>query len=264
MIFELVTGDYLFDPKKGKTYRKNDDHLALITELMGPCTNRNYMEKQSKIWKFYDRGHKTGLKLRNIKKLHRWPLYNVLLEKYRLKDQEARSLSSFLNAMLQWRPKDRASARDLLFHPWLKEADEYGFWMSKAHLKEFKIVNHKEFPGYLDELRAEKAKRELEEQQRKEREARGDASPSSGGAASDSSSEMNRRDKENIEDEREHKQNPPADSEDEEKESSGSESTPYESGRSSQEESRSDDEEDDDDDEKEEGEDDDDWEDDDN
>ena len=37
MIFEHVTGDYLFDPKKGKTYRKNDDHLALITETIGPC-----------------------------------------------------------------------------------------------------------------------------------------------------------------------------------------------------------------------------------
>ena len=35
MVFELITGDYLFDPKKGKTYRKNDDHLALITELIG-------------------------------------------------------------------------------------------------------------------------------------------------------------------------------------------------------------------------------------
>lgn len=35
MVFELVTGDYLFDPKKGKTFKKNDDHLALITELIG-------------------------------------------------------------------------------------------------------------------------------------------------------------------------------------------------------------------------------------
>jgi hypothetical protein len=30
-----------------------------------------------------------------------------LLEKYRLKDCEARSFSSFLNCMLKWRPKDR-------------------------------------------------------------------------------------------------------------------------------------------------------------
>ena len=35
MLFELITGDYLFDPKKGKTYKKNDDHLALMTELIG-------------------------------------------------------------------------------------------------------------------------------------------------------------------------------------------------------------------------------------
>ena len=48
MIFELVTGEYLFDPKKGKTYRKNDDHLALITETIGPCHDRNWMEKN--VW----------------------------------------------------------------------------------------------------------------------------------------------------------------------------------------------------------------------
>ena len=28
MIYEFVTGEYLFNPKKGKTFRKNDDHLA--------------------------------------------------------------------------------------------------------------------------------------------------------------------------------------------------------------------------------------------
>jgi len=52
-----------------------------------------------------------------------WPLYNVLLERYRLNDIQARSLSSFLLEMLRWKPKDRASARDLLKHPWLKETD---------------------------------------------------------------------------------------------------------------------------------------------
>lgn len=67
----------------------------------------------------------------------------MLLEKYRLKDSEARSLSSFLECMLKWRPKDRQSARELLKHPWLKESDEYSVWMSKSHLKEFKIANHK-------------------------------------------------------------------------------------------------------------------------
>lgn len=43
MVFELVTGDYLFDPKKGKAFKKNDDHLALITELIGECSNNNFL-----------------------------------------------------------------------------------------------------------------------------------------------------------------------------------------------------------------------------
>ena len=35
MIFELITGDFLFEPRKGESYNKNDDHLAQIMELLG-------------------------------------------------------------------------------------------------------------------------------------------------------------------------------------------------------------------------------------
>ena len=35
MIFELITGDFLFEPRKGESYSKNDDHLAQIMELLG-------------------------------------------------------------------------------------------------------------------------------------------------------------------------------------------------------------------------------------
>jgi len=58
--------------------------------------------------------------------------------------------------MLKWKPKDRASARELLKHPWLKENDDYNVWMSKSHLKEFRIVNKKQFPGYIEKLKKEK------------------------------------------------------------------------------------------------------------
>ena len=30
MIFELVTGDFLFEPRKGESYSKSDDHLAQV------------------------------------------------------------------------------------------------------------------------------------------------------------------------------------------------------------------------------------------
>lgn len=43
LVFELVTGDYLFDPKEeedregnaGRSYSRNEDHLALMMELLG-------------------------------------------------------------------------------------------------------------------------------------------------------------------------------------------------------------------------------------
>ena len=30
MIFELATGDFLFEPRKGESYSKSDDHLAQV------------------------------------------------------------------------------------------------------------------------------------------------------------------------------------------------------------------------------------------
>jgi serine/threonine-protein kinase SRPK3 len=35
VVFELVTGDLLFDPKSGRDYPRDEDHLALIIELLG-------------------------------------------------------------------------------------------------------------------------------------------------------------------------------------------------------------------------------------
>jgi serine/threonine-protein kinase SRPK3 len=34
MVFELLTGDFLFEPRKGDNYDKNDDHLAQMIELL--------------------------------------------------------------------------------------------------------------------------------------------------------------------------------------------------------------------------------------
>lgn len=36
MAFELATGEYLFDPRKGSTYSRDEDHLARMIELLGP------------------------------------------------------------------------------------------------------------------------------------------------------------------------------------------------------------------------------------
>jgi len=44
--------------------------------------------------------NQTSFKLKRIKNLKVWPLFNVLTEKYRMKEYEASLLSKFLNRML--------------------------------------------------------------------------------------------------------------------------------------------------------------------
>lgn len=42
-LFELVTGRLLFRPTKTEKFSKNQDHLAQIEELIGPCPNKELM-----------------------------------------------------------------------------------------------------------------------------------------------------------------------------------------------------------------------------
>jgi serine/threonine-protein kinase SRPK3 len=116
MVFELVTGDYLFDPRKGKTFKKNDDHLALITELIGPCTDSKFLKSHDRYEEFY----RPDGTLQRISKLKPWSLKRVLVEKYRMRPMDAMFLSNFLERMLKWDPKNRPTAEEMLKDPWLK------------------------------------------------------------------------------------------------------------------------------------------------
>jgi len=133
MVFELITGDYLFDPKKGKSYTKNDDHLASITELIGPCTDKEFLLSCESATDFYDRRGK----LKRISKLKEWRLYDILIEKYRVKETEALFLTRFLERCLKWNPKDRPSAQELLDDCWLKMPPRYDARMNDDHFNEF-------------------------------------------------------------------------------------------------------------------------------
>jgi len=116
MIFELLTGDYLFDPKADNKnqYSRDEDHLALMCELMGPMP-RVISQRGSKSNLYFNR---KGEFLR-IRSLEMWPLYNVLTEKYLIDTEEAELIASFLLPMLSLSPNERISASDALLHPWL-------------------------------------------------------------------------------------------------------------------------------------------------
>jgi serine/threonine-protein kinase SRPK3 len=73
--------------------------------------------------KFFDsKGH-----LRRISGLNYWPLKKVLFEKYHIKEEEALALADFLIPMLDWNHENRASAQEMLKHPWLSLPDNYDY-----------------------------------------------------------------------------------------------------------------------------------------
>ena len=65
-----------------------------------------------------------------IKNLQFWSLKNVLITKYKIKENEAKSLSDFLLPMLEYYPEKRASAKKMLSHYWLKMKDNYDYYIN--------------------------------------------------------------------------------------------------------------------------------------
>merc|ERR1719198_2379884 len=115
MTFELVTGDYLFDPKASEEYPRDEDHLALFVELLGPMPKEVIARGRRSQTYFNRKGD-----LRHIKSLRYWGLEEVLQQKYHMHLLEAKNLASFLVPMLRLLPEERSSAQALLQHPWLR------------------------------------------------------------------------------------------------------------------------------------------------
>lgn len=57
--------------------------------------------------------------LRHISKLKPWSLFEILLDKYEWRREEALQFSSFLLTMLELLPEERATAAQCLKHPWI-------------------------------------------------------------------------------------------------------------------------------------------------
>lgn len=95
MLFEIATGDFLFEPRKGGNYSKDDDHIAQMMELLGRMPkDLGFRSRRSR--RFFTR---SGY-LRRIRGLNYWPLKKVLLEKYKFNEKEAQGLNDFLMPML--------------------------------------------------------------------------------------------------------------------------------------------------------------------
>ncbi|CAO3693605.1 unnamed protein product [Rhizopus stolonifer] len=115
MIFELLTGEFLFDPRAGSKYNKDDDHLAQILELLRTVpkilTNGGEFSRE-----FFDR---TG-KLKHIKKLRYRRLRDVLHDTFLVPPEDADAISAFLLPMLEMDMLKRSSAKEMIQNEWLK------------------------------------------------------------------------------------------------------------------------------------------------
>uniref|UniRef100_A0A8B9LTA6 non-specific serine/threonine protein kinase n=1 Tax=Astyanax mexicanus TaxID=7994 RepID=A0A8B9LTA6_ASTMX len=114
MAFELATGDYLFEPHSGEDYSRDEDHIALIIELLGMVPPKLILSgKYSKDF-FTKKGD-----LKHITKLKPWGLLEVLQDKYEWSREDAETFTDFLLPMLELIPEKRATAAECLRHPWL-------------------------------------------------------------------------------------------------------------------------------------------------
>ncbi|KAL1650324.1 serine/threonine protein kinase, CMGC [Diplodia intermedia] len=116
MVFELITGDYLFDPQSGTKYGKDDDHIAQIIELLGTfpkslCQSGKWSQEI-----FNRRGE-----LRNIHRLRHWALPDVLREKYHFSVEDSKKIADFLLPMLELLPVERANAGGMTNHGFLDD-----------------------------------------------------------------------------------------------------------------------------------------------
>jgi len=118
--FEIVTGEYLFDPKDGEAWPVEEDHLAQVVELLGEYPPREWALSGRLSKDFFAGGGR--LKHLKDKSLKFWPLPRVLAEKHGVPPNKAGEIAELLLLMLRWEPQQRASAAEALCHGWVRVA----------------------------------------------------------------------------------------------------------------------------------------------
>ncbi|KAJ1939074.1 serine/threonine protein kinase, CMGC [Linderina pennispora] len=115
LIFELLTGDYLFEPHSGGRYSKDEDHIAQIIETVGVFPKKFALSGKYSNELFNRRGE-----LRHIRRLHPFPLNDLLHDEYRFSTKDSREIADFLMPMLEINPVRRSLAKDMLKQKWLQ------------------------------------------------------------------------------------------------------------------------------------------------
>lgn len=123
MIFEILTGEFLFDPKKNEGVRKSEDHLGLMMQILDKfprsfstvgSLSRHYVNIQGKLINIHEN-------------LNFLSMQELFVKMHRIKKNEAEALADFLTPMLRPSPRERASAAQMLEHHWLQMTSSHLF-----------------------------------------------------------------------------------------------------------------------------------------
>lgn len=118
MLYELVTGEILFDPHSDKRGSTNFHHLEMIINLCGNF-NKNLLKKTEHAHKYFN-----GDKLIDIiyDKDFNLSIVEKIYNKLKEHDVVDIKLSQLLANTLQIDPKNRPTIKDLLKHEWLNNS----------------------------------------------------------------------------------------------------------------------------------------------
>jgi serine/threonine-protein kinase SRPK3 len=114
VMFELLTGDLLFDPIKDKNISRDQYHLQIIQSIcgkyskgfLGRCENKSlYFNKNNKLKCF-----------ENIESLNL--LDDILINKYNFKKEEIEDMTDLLIQMLNYDPRKRITIKECIGHKW--------------------------------------------------------------------------------------------------------------------------------------------------
>jgi serine/threonine-protein kinase SRPK3 len=111
MIYELLTGDILFDPKKDKEYDRDMYHLVMMNEFIGDMPKKMIKKCQKKkFFNDYKLNYKKPIKSKKILDY----LSDIIDDK-----RELKNVIDFLSKTLVYDPDCRMTVRECLKHKWL-------------------------------------------------------------------------------------------------------------------------------------------------
>lgn len=116
-IYELLTGQILFNPQKQMGFNRDRNHLLEIQKLFGPIPE-NITDKCRKKIVFYK---KNGL-IKGIHEFHKKSLKTILITKIlnTTYERELDELCDFLHNIFEYDIKKRYDTKKCLMHPWIR------------------------------------------------------------------------------------------------------------------------------------------------